>query len=70
MGVLNCSRNGCGNIMCDRHSHEYGYICSECFAELISSGPTTDINEFMQSERVPYRAAEALARYDVAFPMG
>lgn len=69
MGVLNCNRNNCGNIMCDRHSHEHGYICNECFAELVASGPTTNIDEFMASKRVEYRAAESFARYDVVFPI-
>ena len=34
MGVLACYRNGCTNIMCDRYSHEHGYICYDCFAVL------------------------------------
>ena len=34
MGVMNCYRKGCDNIMCDRHSDEYGYICYECNKEL------------------------------------
>ena len=38
MGVLQCSRNGCENVMCDRYSPMYGYICEECFKELLSSG--------------------------------
>ena len=37
MGVLPCIRNNCDNIMCDRYSTEYGYLCWECFNELISS---------------------------------
>lgn len=34
MGVLNCHRSGCENIMCDHYSPEHGYICSQCLEEL------------------------------------
>lgn len=50
MGVLNCSRNGCENIMCDRYSYKYGYICGDCFEELVNSR-TLDIQGFMNSEK-------------------
>jgi len=49
MSVLECSRNGCDHIMCDRHSSTYGYICDNCFNELVSLGPRVDIAEFMNS---------------------
>ena len=49
MGVLHCDRNFCDNIMCDRYSHRYGYICDECFAELLESDLT--IEAFMQTEK-------------------
>lgn len=51
MGVLSCNRRGCSNIMCDRASHTYGYICNECFEELVDSGPNTDIENFMSSRK-------------------
>jgi hypothetical protein len=47
MGVLACDRNGCENIMCDRYSHEFGYICEECFKRLCSLGVSVGIREFM-----------------------
>jgi len=34
MSVKRCNRNGCQNVMCDRYSEEYGYICIDCFNEL------------------------------------
>ncbi len=34
MGVMECSRAECPNVMCDRYSPEYGYICNSCFDEL------------------------------------
>lgn len=52
MSVLQCNRKGCNNIMCDRHSHRYGYICDECFEELISLEPKISVDtftNFMQS---------------------
>lgn len=47
MSVLACDRSGCPNIMCDRYSYEYGYLCRECFEELVSLGAGTDIQTFM-----------------------
>ena len=67
MGVMNCSRKGCENIMCSKYSHEYGYICYECFSELVETGPTTDISEFMSTEKGSKRIEEARARYAVVF---
>lgn len=49
MSVLSCDRRGCTNIMCDRHSYEYGYICNECFEELCQKHQS--ISKFMDSEK-------------------
>ena len=49
MGVLPCDRLGCENVMCDRLSDRYGYICRECLDELVALG-TTDIQGFMGQE--------------------
>ena len=51
MGVLACDRKGCENIMCDRHSQKFGYICNSCFEELLQSN-IIDIDAFMNSEKV------------------
>jgi len=59
MGVLACDRKGCDNIMCDRLSHRYGYICNDCFEELVNRISTqenrgllvTAIEEFMDSDK-------------------
>lgn len=51
MGVLACDRGDCSNIMCNRLSHEYGYICDECFEELVQRGILTDIKAFMSSDK-------------------
>ena len=72
MSVLACDRNGCENIMCDRLSPVYGYICGECFEELIKSGAETSTEEFMKSIKLPYNTINenaALARFSIEFPM-
>jgi len=64
MGVKGCDRNGCENVMCDRCSNKYGYICSDCFEELhmllqeikIKKGlkmqhSDMSIKEFMESKK-------------------
>ena len=48
MGVKQCSRARCGNIMCDRHSKDYGYLCDSCFEELKSFKPK-DVHIFMNT---------------------
>jgi hypothetical protein len=50
MSVLSCSRVYCNNIMCDRYSYKYGYLCNECFDELVALGEYVDLNKFMQTE--------------------
>ena len=37
--------------MCTRLSDEHGYLCDECFEELVQLGYTTDVAEFMASFR-------------------
>jgi len=50
MGVMACHRQGCNNIMCDRYNSDHGYICNECFNELVESGKT-NIQKFMDSDK-------------------
>lgn len=69
MGVLSCHRSNCENIMCDRLSDAYGYICYECFDELVKLGVKTDIKEFMQSEKkAETNEAANRAYFDLIFP--
>lgn len=49
MSVLPCARNGCQNVMCDRYSHNFGYICEECFSELKKAEGS--IKKFMASKK-------------------
>ena len=55
MSVLACRRRGCENIMCDRFSSEYGYLCDECFAELCKLPEGTRISRFMNRDTEPLR---------------
>lgn len=48
MGVLTCSRGNCINIMCDKHSYDYGYICDDCFEELVFTN--LSIADFMKTD--------------------
>lgn len=49
MGVMPCNRNGCDNIMCDRYSNKYGYICHDCYSQLLQSN--LNIESFMASNK-------------------
>jgi len=49
MSVLQCDRGDCPNIMCNRLSDTHGYICNDCFSELVALGVRTDVHEFMAS---------------------
>ena len=69
MGVLRCSRDGCDSIMCDRHSSAYGYICNECFEELVLLGPETNTFGFMNSSRQAKNREAARARFEIEFPL-
>ncbi len=51
MSVLACNRNGCRNIMCDRYSPNYGYICVECYSELLKMEISANISVFMGSKK-------------------
>ncbi len=66
MGVLPCDRQGCENIMCDRQSGRYGYICWECFEEMVASG-TVDIKGFMGRES-EHKEGPNLEFYQKIFP--
>lgn len=68
MGVMACDRQGCKNIMCGRYSHQYGYICSECFQELVTLNMSS-IKDFMNTERPePDLSEEAYQKFDREFP--
>ena len=47
MGVRNCSRMNCQRILCDRYSDTFGYVCDNCFEELVEMGPLSNIDHLM-----------------------
>ena len=49
MGVMECSRKGCTNIMCDKYSSDFGYICNDCYNEMVESG--LDVKTFMNKPK-------------------
>ena len=67
MSFASCQRKDCTNFLCDLFSNQYGYICRECFLDLIATGPTTDIADFMQSESKPDGLDGARIRYSKVF---
>jgi len=69
MGAMECDRNWCENVMCDRYSLEHGYICDECFDELVSKGPEQNIEDFMSSRKRKNKNKEARARFNIVFPI-
>lgn len=70
MGVKTCYRGNCNNILCECYSPEHGYICGECFEELVQRGPQADIGEFMRTQKPPENSEKAArARFEVEFPV-
>jgi len=69
MGVLPCKREGCEHIMCERYSHDFGYLCWECFNELVGLGVKTDIAAFLREKVAIDRNPDASRAYfDEIFP--
>lgn len=66
MSVKACSRKGCDNILCDRLSDHYGYICTGCFDELVGLGVHTNVQEFMDT-RMKHSPKAAYAFFDEVF---
>ena len=52
--------------MCYRLSPKYGYICDECFEELVYRGPRADVDEFLESCKLNIKSAKA--RFEAEFP--
>jgi len=69
MSVLACCRRDCPNVMCDRLSYEHGYICHECFEELVGLGVRTDIVAFLNSPKRNSNVEAARAYFETIFPM-
>jgi hypothetical protein len=71
MGVMNCSRKGCDNIMCDTYVSEVGYICNECKQEFENKYPGFEskrkllkkLEKFMNEEK-KYAEEITIRTYD------
>lgn len=67
-----CVRDQCGrtkiNPSLQRRSDIYGYICDDCFEELVSLGPMADVEKFMATCKKALNLDAARARFDVEFP--
>lgn len=71
MGVMGCFRAGCDNVMCTRYSSKHGYICNECFEELIDMGVEANIKWFMSTPKKNHlHGMEEVARnrFEIEFP--
>lgn len=71
MGVKGCNRTGCDHILCDRYSTEFGYICGECFEDLVRKGVESSINVFMAVVKPPVQDEDrelAQRRFEQEFP--
>jgi hypothetical protein len=69
MGVLACDRRGCENIMCDRCSSIHGYICNECFDELVGLGIHVDSYDFMDTPKPEVDPVDSFAFYNEEFKL-
>ncbi len=49
MGVMQCDRRGCRNILSRFYSSEHGYLCHDCYYEGIDSG--LSIEDFMATRK-------------------
>lgn len=71
MGVMGCDRFNCQNIMCDRYSDEHGYICNDCFEELLCLGVTADVQLFMRTRKDKrFDKGDVYRKFDGIFPEG
>ena len=70
MSVLACSRDGCTGIMCNRYHTQYGYLCEDCFEELVSRGVGQNISNFLDEEKEDQLNNHEAARkyFETIFP--
>lgn len=50
MGIMTCSKNGCGAILCTIYSTEYGYLCNSCYSALLDAAPF-DIERWITTQK-------------------
>lgn len=54
MGVMQCNRNGCNTVLCNLLSDTHGYICTNCYNELMD-GAERNVKTFMNSLKDDYK---------------
>lgn len=65
MGVMECSRNSCDNIMCNTYISSVGYICPTCideFKEHVKANGKIDLTE--------YNVIKELKGFMISIPKG
>lgn len=67
MGSHSCAREGCSNLP-TRYSRIHGYICDECFDELVLLGIGTNVSRFLASPKEPIPDDFSFERFDKEFP--
>jgi hypothetical protein len=53
--------------MCDRYSHRYGYLCNDCFEELVAKGEGVDVHEFLNTPPTPVEKKWSRDKWDEEF---
>ena len=67
MSVFVCERRNCPGLMCRRRSLVHGYICDNCFNELVELGADADVKAFMESEPSPGRGLASYYAWSLEF---
>ena len=70
MSVLACNRDYCENVMCSRMSVEHGYICDECFNELVGCymrDTSMSIKRFMTDDDTEISRLDAIYHLNWVF---
>ena len=63
MEEIICSRKNCSETNCVRYSREFGYICEDCFAELVAK--QLPVEDFLSTPKLVKNTY--LSKYDDIF---
>ena len=71
MDVYGCDKSGCENRnnKCDRYSAIHGYICDECFQELLNYPASISIYDFMRLRKTHHKHKTRLEKIGAEFPV-
>ena len=57
------------HLIKERWSDKYGYICDECYEELVMQwGESTYIPDFLEDTKPDVNVKAAVARFEIEFP--